>query len=849
MNNISNVININKYKLIITTIIFVAIYTYMAFTVEARINIVYDGETHTYTEEPFSFYVNGDLLTDLPVEPVRINNRFYVPARAFFEKIGAEVSWYDISQQVLIVLDGNITLMGIDQTQYYVNDQVFEVAKGEEPKLVGYPDSGFATTMVPVRMVSEGLGFVVTYDGENKIISIDAKDTDETDNTEDNDDIDQETDNTEDNDDVDNETDNTEDNDDVEDETDNTEDNDDIEDETDNTEDNDDIEQETDNTEDNDDVEETDNTEDNDDVEETDNTEDNDDVEETDNTEDNDDVEEETDNTEDNDDVEEETDNTEDNDDIEDNGDYTTDETFILPENKSEQPLTEGFFDTTTLNEIEYIEPTFENNYSEKIIIRADSEISKVTELLLPDGRLVLDFDKMIFNVQNPKIQPNEEAPFTYTNGSQFANEPSKVSRFVIYLKSGTYYTLKLSEDRKELEVEFITGEITDYSFEGNNFIINGTKSFNANTYVQNEPFSFIVDLPGMVFTDEALLQNYDISNLNFVNNLTLEQYTPHTARFTFNLTDDFVYSVEEKVNGLEINFGDAQSVPVYYSYMNSMLVLNKSFMFNPININEVSHRDNYFDKEYSFTFDTMLFNLDEPLQSKVNSEVYNYFNVQNNNDNTSTLKVNLNQVKTFLLEEDDMYIYFIPKKPSEVYDKLVVVDPGHGGKDPGTTYGNFYEKDIVLDVGLQVEQFINESGENIKVYMTRNTDVYVELYDITEFTNEVDPDVFLSIHVNSASPNTTAGGTETYYYNDASPEYAEIIQQHLLQGTGLYDRKVKTAAFVVIREVDMPAVLTEMAFISNPDERALLQDANFRTSVARSLANGIIESMIYFKD
>ncbi len=813
-------LNLKLFSLI--CLLFFSLVILMPVEVSARMSIVYDGESHLYTEDPFSFYVDGELLTDLPVEPVRINGRFYVPARAFFEQLGAEVSWYAESQQILIILNGNITLMGIDDTIYYVNDEIREVETGEEPKLVGYPDSDIATTMVPVRMVSEGLGFEVSYDGENKIIAIDSQSIDVPeleDTTEDNTEDTTEDTNT-------NETD--DDNEESSIDTDNDSDN--------NTEDN--------TTENNNNVNDNvvDNILDPDGIYDLDDP--NGDLNVVDSIDDTDDIDNTTDNSID--DIEDSSDNQ-----LDDSMDSTQDnsDVFILPINKSQFPLTEEYFDVTTLSNFYYQEPTVENNFSEKIIINADSEISKVTELLLPDGRLVLDFDKTIFNIQDPMLEPTQTTPFIRTNGSQFANEPTKISRIVINLKSATHYTLAFSEDRTSLEVEFLTGQINDYGFNNNKFYINGTKSFSSISKINKSPFELIVDFPGM--TLDSTVDNYytGMIPVDYITNVTLIQNTPNSTRATFSLANDFLYNINQTDYGVEIEFNSIQNAPAYYSYMNDMFILNKSFMFNTLDINQITHYDDYLNKKYSFTLNTQLFNLDNELTSKVNSSDINYFKVKNNDDYTSTITLDLNKVRVFELYEDETKVYFMPKSPSEVYSRVVVVDPGHGGTDPGTTMNDLFEKDIVLDVGLQVEQFLNASGENIKVYMTRDTDILVGLYEIAKFTNEVDPDLFVSIHVNSAYPNRTAGGTETYYYNPASPEVADIIHKNLLNGTDLRDRKVKTAGFVVIRETELPAVLTEMAFISNPTEEALLRTAEFRTSVAQSLADGIVESFYYLEN
>lgn len=181
---------------------------------------------------------------------------------------------------------------------------------------------------------------------------------------------------------------------------------------------------------------------------------------------------------------------------------------------------------------------------------------------------------------------------------------------------------------------------------------------------------------------------------------------------------------------------------------------------------------------------------------------------------------------------------------------RKIVIDPGHGGSDPGASGPNgTKEKDIILKVGLQVRDILKSKG--YIVIMTRDGDyrlsetLKVDLEKRAQIANDNNADIFVSIHANSAS-TPTAHGTETYIYKNESidsisGQLAKGIQSKLVNTLGLYNRGVKNADFSVLRNTLMPAALTELAFINNPKEEALLNTNEFQEKAASAIAEGIM--------
>jgi len=170
-----------------------------------------------------------------------------------------------------------------------------------------------------------------------------------------------------------------------------------------------------------------------------------------------------------------------------------------------------------------------------------------------------------------------------------------------------------------------------------------------------------------------------------------------------------------------------------------------------------------------------------------------------------------------------------------------VVIDSGHGGSDPGAQRENIFEKNITIDVANKVKNYLNQAG--INVVMTRAGDETVSLKQRTIITNNENPEVFVSIHVNSCeSPNVT--GLETHWYTSKSKKLAQTVQNKLVSSISSPDRGVMNSMFYVIHHTNVPAVLVEIGFLSNNKERSQLLTQERQEITARAIADGIIKFM-----
>jgi len=176
--------------------------------------------------------------------------------------------------------------------------------------------------------------------------------------------------------------------------------------------------------------------------------------------------------------------------------------------------------------------------------------------------------------------------------------------------------------------------------------------------------------------------------------------------------------------------------------------------------------------------------------------------------------------------------------------DYFVIIDPGHGGPDPGAIgIGGIRESDVVLDVSKIVKKLLSEKG--VKVRLTRNSEIDLDLPPRVSYANRTGADIFVSIHANaSRGKRRDINGLETFYYRGWRGKLlAKRIQKHILRvSPGSPDRGVKQERFYVIKNTRMPAVLVEIGFLTGRLDARRLDKAIHRKRIAYAIAKGILE-------
>lgn len=221
----------------------------------------------------------------------------------------------------------------------------------------------------------------------------------------------------------------------------------------------------------------------------------------------------------------------------------------------------------------------------------------------------------------------------------------------------------------------------------------------------------------------------------------------------------------------------------------------------------------------------------------------------------------------------------------AEKKEMTVIIDPGHGGQDAGATYRGIKEKDVVLSIGLKLGQHIRETYRDVKVVYTRDKDVFVPLHQRAAIANKHKADLFISLHANACGTPSISGtetfilglhrsqenldvakkenavilfeedhseryegfdpnSTESYImfeliqdeFLEQSASFAKLVQEQFKHKASRYDRGVKQAGFLVLRQTGMPSVLVEAGFLSNPTEAKFLESENGQNQLASAI-------------
>ncbi|MFN3396789.1 MAG: N-acetylmuramoyl-L-alanine amidase [Thermodesulfovibrionales bacterium] len=264
-------------------------------------------------------------------------------------------------------------------------------------------------------------------------------------------------------------------------------------------------------------------------------------------------------------------------------------------------------------------------------------------------------------------------------------------------------------------------------------------------------------------------------------------------------------------------------------------------------------------------------------------------------NNDTVRVVLDLDRIESynvFFFDDPARLIIDINAKRLDVIitKRIIVIDPGHGGHDPGAIGPTgLKEKDVVLDIALKLRNILS-SDPALEVHMTRDRDIFIPLEERTAIARKKEADLFLSIHAN-ASPNRAARGVETYllnwtndeeairvaarenyismkrmkekmaayrndverilndlsrdYKRDESLKLAHLVQNSITSDIGKEHKRkinlgVKQALFYVLVGASMPSILAEVSFISNPEEERLLSREDYRFIIANSIARGI---------
>ncbi|MDR1665174.1 MAG: N-acetylmuramoyl-L-alanine amidase family protein [Clostridiales bacterium] len=475
------------------------------------------------------------------------------------------------------------------------------------------------------------------------------------------------------------------------------------------------------------------------------------------------------------------------------------------------------------------------------------SPITEVQKLLLPDNRLVVDIVNAQCDIYAP-FYVDASVPVTAIRASQFSVAPM-TARIVFDLNGAAEYSVQLSEDRMTLTVSFEQHNIQNVTFRTNGasdtITITGSGTPVVQIYPQTNPDRIDIFLANAVLPFER----DETQQGAYVSRMVTWQGEDGSACIEAHVKSFSSYDVEYGANSATVRFFPNTYQNMRYDSAAHSIIIPKSSGLR-MDINAVRHTDEYTDYRYTLTLPVDAEGLLGHGEMIAGDGYVHSVLIERGSDGFTQLVVNEARVLAFTAHETgDSYI-FKANLPRDLYPRIVVIDPGHGGSEPGAMLGDAVkEKDLDLSISMKLMSLF-DTDPNIKAYATRLTDTTFAKENRPPYANELG-DMFISVHINAAEYGTAPNGIETWYYpheNDGQvgltcERLAEVIQKNMVGGTGAVDRGIKEGEIVVLHYTTIPAALCETGFLSNPGEAAKLMNPDYQWQLARSIYSGIVEA------
>jgi N-acetylmuramoyl-L-alanine amidase len=376
-------------------------------------------------------------------------------------------------------------------------------------------------------------------------------------------------------------------------------------------------------------------------------------------------------------------------------------------------------------------------------------------------------------------------------------------------------------------------------------------------------PSRIVVDLPGNLVDSKR----HDIPAGRLYTGISTEQSEKTTARIIVEVPDNIDWEAKKTGNMLSVIFKPTQirNIVFHNDGTDAVLKIVSPGIRQKVekNLANIKTENDIKNKHFTFIFPSEVINVGSG-KMKVEDGLMKAVHTLSEAKNTYILieRERVDETYKIRYTNSDNEIEIVPSSKEdtaglnnetgktgtepeitpapEKSGMLVVLDAGHGGHDPGATQGKG-EKWYNLDITLRVEKILKSKG--VRVKLTRSSDIFVGLDERAEMANDWDADVFISIHNNSFWDKST-NGTMTFYYPTSykGKEYATIIQNDLLKNLETNNLGLRSNNFVVLKNTKMPAVLVEIACLSNDSDRGKLDSEDFRQKAAESLAESILK-------
>lgn len=481
--------------------------------------------------------------------------------------------------------------------------------------------------------------------------------------------------------------------------------------------------------------------------------------------------------------------------------------------------------------------------------IQANGAIPSYKETIVADNKIVLDFYGAKSGLASNITTTNSAIVSAVRTAQHTAEDGTIYTRVVLDLNGKKQYEVTQSADKTKVFVTFDKVTVDKISTRHNSNTdrdiveIEGDGTLGASVFTLANPNRIVIDIPNAISELDSTL---DVDALDFVTAGRAAMFNETTLRIVFEVGDLTEYSYTTD--------SDSMTLQIYRSTMKNMSYdANKDVLYlqklENIQTGSVKFNDYYLNGYFEVVLPGDYEDIYGYGTYDIGDDVIESIQISTSGGKT-TLRFNQNRISCYSIQDDgDRYIISI-KNPQDVYNKVLLLDAGHGGSDPGASGNGITEKTMNLIIMQKVAKELEGSG--IKVYVTRDSDVYPSNTSRAQTANAI-ADAMVSIHMNSGS--ATANGTEVLYQvhsNDTgsrltSQKLAELIQSSIVQATGNNNRGTKLRTdLLILNGTTVPAVIVETVFISNPGDALKISQEAYQNTVAKAIADAIEEAFTY---
>ena len=520
----------------------------------------------------------------------------------------------------------------------------------------------------------------------------------------------------------------------------------------------------------------------------------------------------------------------------------TKDQMEGISSNKNSIALTSENHPETKITDIAYDTSGIQNRF----VIKATSAISEV-KYTLWEGKLVIDIPRSVSGLKG-ETKYDSNPILTSIRSSQYSSNPN-ATRIVFDLKNESIkLDVSLNKNRTELVVATSDNIIHDILLgqndQGDYIRVEGVAAPDMNIFRLSNPDRVVIDFEN---TTSLIGTKESQASGQYVEKIRTAQFEETKTRIVVETDGQADYEVVKssgEVTMIQLKEPTYENIE-YKNETKPVIVLEHVDV--PIEMSGIIYDNDYRNKTFHITLAGNYGNVFGKGSVKVHDGLIETINISQNSKDQTQITIKSNYIYEYRVEEVGDKIEIKAYRPKELFNKIVVIDAGHGGRDPGAVANGLQEKDVNLKMLLYLKNLL-DADTSVKVYYTRLTDTFPSLQDRCDIANEIGADFFISIHNNAF--NASENGTETLYFPSnvqdklTSPKLAQIFQKNIVAYTGMKDRGLKQREnLYLLKNTIMPAVLVEVGFLTNVNDVAKLKDETFLKTTASALYQSILET------